>query len=207
MFLKKGDKILFDGDSITDALRDRSDIYSLAGYSQFIAETLEAFHSELKITCYNRGVGGDTSAQLFARLAAELEEIRPTVFSLLIGVNDTWRKFDSGQQIPCRTYEHNVSQILELVSKYTDRIIVLQPFLLDVDKKKRAFRYDLDPKIRALERVARKYRVTFVPLDGVFAELSCKEEPAQYSYDGVHPTEQGHRIIAAEWLRRIQFEV
>ena len=34
------DVILFDGDSITDALRDRNDEYSLAGYSQVVYEQI-----------------------------------------------------------------------------------------------------------------------------------------------------------------------
>lgn len=207
MLLKKNDVILFDGDSITDALRDRADKYSLAGYSKFVWEALQKNAKPLNIACYNRGVGGDTSAQLLARLKAEFEEIRPTVFSLLIGVNDTWRRFDSNAPVPCRVYEQNVEAILSLAKEYTDRTIVLQPFLLDVDPAKRKFWKDLDPKLHALERAVRKYGAEFVPLNGIFAEACCKQPPAELSYDGVHPTEKGHKLIAEEWLKRVELKI
>lgn len=206
MKLIKHDVILFNGDSITDALRDRTDKYSLAGYSKLIYEELQKCYPAAGIRCFNRGVGGDTSAQLLARLKGELEKIRPTVFSLLIGVNDTWRRFDSGMPIPCREYEKNMEKILELAGQYTDRIVVLQPFLLNVDRQKRKFRKDLDPKIRALERTVRRFGCDYIPLDEIFAEESCKRPPAEFSYDGVHPTETGHALIAQEWLKRTEFD-
>lgn len=207
MFLRKKDVILFNGDSITDALRDRSDQYSLAGYSKSISEKLHHAAPEAGIVCYNRGVGGDTSAQLLSRFELELDEIRPTVVSLLIGVNDTWRRFDSNASVPCRVFEKNLDAILALAKKYTDRVILLQPFLVDTDPQKRKFRKDLNPKIQAVNRIARKYGTDFVPLDGLFAEACCKTSPAELSYDGVHPTEKGHELIAEEWLKRAVLKI
>ncbi len=197
------DVILFDGDSITDALRDRDDVYSLAGYSKYVHEHLTIKLPRVK--CYNRGIGGDTSAQLNDRVQSELEMIRPTVFSLLIGVNDTWRKFDEGITISAETYGQNVDEILTKAKCFTDRIIVIEPFLLDVDPQKRPFREDLYPKICVLREMARKHRAEYVPMDGIFAELCCREAPDTFSYDGVHPTDRGHRTIADEWLQRIVF--
>ena len=158
MIIKENDVILFNGDSITDALRNRDDYYSLAGYSKFV-------YDELKVRCFNRGVGGDTALQVLNRLEAELEEIKPTVFSLLIGVNDTWRRFDSNEIIkPEETYD-NVEKIIKLVKKYTDRIFILEPFLLDVDINKRCFREDLSPRIWLIRDLARKYKCEFIPLN------------------------------------------
>lgn len=197
--LKENDVILFNGDSITDALRDREDYHSLAGYSKIVSDALKS----RKVICFNRGVGGDTALQVLNRLEEELLEIKPTVFSLLIGVNDTWRRFDSNQIIkPEETYK-NVEEILKLVKKYTDRIIILEPFLLDVDENKLPFREDLSPRIWLIRDLARKYQCEFIPLNGIFAELSCKVDPGYYSYDGVHPTSKGHKIIAEEILKRL----
>lgn len=194
--IKDNDIILFQGDSITDALRDRNDYYSLAGYSKYVYENLN-------ITCFNRGVGGDTAQQVLERLEKELEEIKPTVFSLLIGVNDTWRRFDANQIIlPEQTYE-NVEKIIQIVLKYTKKIIILEPFLLDVDPEKIKFRDDLAARIWKIQDLARKYKTEYVPLNGIFAELSCHENSQKLSYDGVHPTDYGHQIIAEQWLKRV----
>lgn len=205
MKLRKNDVILFNGDSITDAGRDREDRHSLAGYSAVVAERLEKEHGQLRISCYNRGIGGDTSAKLLERLERDLEEIKPTVFSLLIGINDTWRRFDSNSKTTTAEYAANVRAIFRLVRKYTKRIVVIQPFLLDVDRAKRKFRRDLDPKIRELERIAQRNHAEFVPMDGIFAELCCHERAERYSPDGVHPTELGHEVMAQEWLKRMEF--
>lgn len=194
--IKENDIILFQGDSITDALRDREDYHSLAGYSKYVYE-------KLKITCFNRGVGGDTAKQVLDRLEKELEEIKPTIFSLLIGVNDTWRRFDSNEIITPEETLQNVEKIIQIALKYTNKIIILEPFLLDVDPEKRKFREDLTPRIWNIQDLARKYKTEYVPLNGIFAELSCHESPDKFSYDGVHPTDCGHQIIAQEWLKRV----
>jgi lysophospholipase L1-like esterase len=81
--------------------------------------------------------------------------------------------------------------------------VALEPFLLDVDINKRCFREDLSPRIWYIRDLARKYQCEFIPLNGIFAELSCKNDPSFYSYDGVHPTIEGHKIIAKEILKRI----
>lgn len=202
MKINDNDVILFDGDSITDALRDRNDFYSLAGYSKFVYEELSKKYKNIK--CFNRGIGGDTSGQLNDRVDNDLAETKPTVFSLLIGMNDTWRKFDSGIEISKETYRENVISILKKAKKYTKRIIVLEPFLLDVDPAKKEFRADFYPKMTELRELIRDFDVEYVPLDGVFAELCAKNDPALFSYDGVHPTEKGHKVIAGEWLKRIE---
>jgi acyl-CoA thioesterase-1 len=197
--LTKNDIILFEGDSVTDALRDRSDLYSLAGYSKFIAQSIPCI-------CYNRGVGGDTAYQVLQRVEKDLQEVKPTVFSLLIGVNDTWRRFDSNILISPEETSKNIVAILEIAKKYVKKIIIMEPFLLDVDKEKRKFREDLAPRIWAVRDIARSYQLPFVPLNGIFAEKSCEVLPDSLSYDGVHPTEKGHQMIAEEWLKRINFQ-
>lgn len=200
--LNVSDIILFEGDSVTDALRNREDFNSLAGYSLEIDKKLKKYN----ISCINRGVGGNTALQVLERLKEDLEETKPTVFSLLVGVNDTWRKFDSNQIIDAKKTMKDIEEIILLAKKYTDKIILLEPFLLDVSIDKEPFREDLAKRIWLIRDLARKYHLTFVPLNGIFAEACTKKEPSFYSYDGVHPTINGHKLIAKEWLKRIKIE-
>lgn len=200
--VKHDDVILFEGDSITDALRDRTDLYSLAGYSKFIYEELKKTDS---IKCFNRGNGGDTSKQVLERVEKDLKEVKPTIVSLLVGINDTWRRFDQNEIISPIDTLKNVEEIIKKILQYTNRILILEPFLLDVDVKKRKFREDLSPRIWYIADLARKYKTEYIPLNGIFKELCCHEDPSLYSYDGVHPTKKGHEIIAIEYLKRISF--
>lgn len=196
VIIEKNDVILFDGDSITDALRDRNDKYSLAGYSKYIQETLEC-------TCYNRGIGGDTSKQLLDRFEKDIIETNPTIISILIGVNDTWRRFDSNIIIsPKETYD-NVEEIIKIAKKYVNQIVILEPFLLSVDPNKMDFRKDIAERIWVMHDLAQKYKVVYIPLNGIFAEECCEIEPSVLSYDGVHPTDEGHKLIAKSFLARV----
>ena len=205
MVLNNDDIILFAGDSITAAGRvNLPPPYQLAGYTAIIADALRA--GGLTVTAYNRGLGGDTSAMLLARIERELAEARPTVFSLLIGINDVWRKFDRGTPTSHADFAQNVSGILRAAKQYADRIIVLEPFLFDVDPQKERFIEDLAPKIRALRTLSRKYGAEYIALDGAFAELSVEYGSAKYSTDGVHLTHEGNEVIACRWLEKIGIE-
>ena len=96
-FLQPHDRILLTGDSVTDWGRDRSDPTSLGhGYAGIVAALAGARRPELGLTFLNRGVGGDTSAMLRARWEQDAVALAPTVVSILIGINDTWRRYDSG---------------------------------------------------------------------------------------------------------------
>ncbi|GHV03709.1 lipase [Clostridia bacterium] len=191
---------MFDGDSITDGGRDRNDPCSLAGYTALIAERLAAEAAVYGLRFFNRGVPGDNSAMLLARLDAELKEIKPTVFSMLIGINGNAH---DEHFMTAERYAATVEAILSAVSVYTNRIILLEPFLLPTDRDTRVSYADLNPKINALRKIAAQFKTDYIPLDGIFAELCIKNEPSVFSSDGIHPTERGNAVIAAEWLKRL----
>ena len=96
-FLQPHDRVLLTGDSVTDWGRDRSDPTSLGhGYAGIVAALAGARRPDLGLTFLNRGVGGDTSAMLRARWEQDAVALAPTVVSILIGINDTWRRYDAG---------------------------------------------------------------------------------------------------------------
>lgn len=196
--LKKGMKILFDGDSITDCERDRSDKHSLSGYVQEIADRLAGKGIEI----FNRGISGNRSAELKARFTEGLDEIEPDVVSVLIGVNDTWRGFDANDPTSAEQYRENYRCVLQAARDRGAKIIMLEPFLLPVDSSKAKFREDLDFKIDAARELAREFADEYVPLDGLFNEEALHTPCNLLSADGVHPTKEGNRKIAEWWLQR-----
>ncbi len=204
MKLQKNDVILFNGDSITDRNRNRNDFHSLTGYSKIIQDALTDFYPSMNIVSCNRGISGHLSCDLLERLESELKETKATVLSILIGINDVWRRYDGNDRITSpEEYKKNLEAIIKIAKKYVREIILLEPFLIPADPAKAVFREDLDPKIQVIREVARKYKVEFVPLDGIFAEKCVFTDPAVFSADGVHPADDGHAVIAAEWLKRV----
>ena len=201
--IHSGARVLFDGDSVTDCGRDRQDRHSLSGYNDKIARNAQNAGVEF----FNRGISGDRSKDLLARIESDLRDTKPDVVSILIGINDTWRRYDENDPTTALAYEQNMRGILKTVRAFGAKIILLEPFLLPTLERFQIFREDLDFKIDAARKLAREFADAFVPLDGLFAEETLATEPALLSFDSVHPTELGNEKIARWWLERVRFEV
>ena len=206
--LNKNSLILFQGDSITDTGRTGSADPSVSlgeGYPAKIAETLASKYTELGIKVVNRGISGNRTWDLLERWNKDCIDIKPDYFSLLIGVNDTWRRYDSGMVTTAQEYEANMRQLLDRVVNETDaKIILLNIFLLDVTPDKAQMRPDLVEKQEVISRLIKDYDVTYIDIQKKFDEMVAAGTPmTDLSEDGVHPTDFGHSVIAAEWLKNV----
>ena len=200
--LKDNSLLLFQGDSITDTGRTSAADPSLSlgeGYPAKIAAKL----AERGIKVINRGISGNRTWDLINRWDKDCIDIKPDYFSLLIGVNDTWRRYDSGMVTTAEEYEANMRQLLDRVVNETNaKIILLNIFLLDVTPDKAQMRPDLVEKQEVISRLIKEYDVTFVDIQALFDKMVAEGTPMEeLSADGVHPTDFGHEVIAAEWLR------
>ncbi|GEK20837.1 SGNH/GDSL hydrolase family protein [Cellulomonas xylanilytica] len=199
-FLQPADRILLTGDSVTDWGRDRADPTSLGhGYAGIVAALAGARRPDLGLTFLNRGVGGDTSAMLRARWERDAVALAPTVVSVLIGINDTWRRYDGGSPTSTEEYEDN----LRAVVGTTDRLVLIEPFVVPVTAAQHEWREDLDPRISVVRRVAAERRAVLVPADGLFAAAAARTGAATWAQDGVHPTPAGHGLLAEAWLAAV----
>lgn len=202
MLIEKNEKILFTGDSITDYGRDRNDIHGLTAYSKMISEYINIFNPELNVKVYNKGISGNTTKMLNERMENDLEEIKPSAVSILIGVNDCWSRYKRNVITTAEQFINSYKELIDKTKKYTSKIIVLEPFLIPADPEKDHYREDLDPKINALRKLCKAENLEFIPLDGIFAEKSITGNAADYADDGVHPTIEGYKVITAEWIKR-----
>jgi acyl-CoA thioesterase-1 len=195
-------RILFQGDSITDAGRDRSDIHNLgSGYPLFASELLKKNHPDIDWEFINLGISGNRTIDLIQRWQKDGIEINPDIISILIGINDTWRAFDSNNPTTAEQYEENYRKLLKDVKKHTHaKIIMIEPFLLHNSPDKDKWRADLNPKIDAARRLAREFADVYIPLDGLFAAASVEKQPSYWAADGVHPTQEGAKFIAAIYV-------
>ena len=191
-------RILFQGDSITDAGRDRSDPHHLGhGYVHFTAELLKAELPDADMEFLDLGCSGDRSWEVRERWESDCLEWQPDVLSLMIGVNDTWRAMDQNRFTSAAAYEENVRWMLTQVREKTKaKILVLSPYLLHQDGDKLSWREDFDPKVAACRRVAAELADVFIPTDDLLKEACRTQDPRWFSDDGVHPNENGARWIA-----------
>lgn len=205
MLLNTNDHVLFYGDSITDCGQREGANDGLGwGYAAMAAGMAMARRPELNLRCSNKGVSGNRIFDLERRLEADVLAIKPTVVSILIGINDTWRRYDSNTVSEIPAFEDSYRRILStLRHKLSARLVICEPFLLPIPEDRVQWREDLDPRIAAVRRLATDFGATYVPLDGIFAAAACQREMAYWAPDGVHPTPAGHGLIAEAWLEAV----
>lgn len=204
--IKKNSLVLFQGDSITDCCRNYDDMNSLGmGYAMMSASLFNARYPELNVRFINKGISGNRAVDLKERWQKDCLDIKPDVVSILIGINDCWRKFDNNDETTVEEYKNNFRDILTQVKEtLCAEIIIIEPFLLPVTKEQKTlWRADLDPKIQAARKLAREFGATYVPMDGIFASMCVKQQPEFWAGDGVHPSCAGHALIAEAWLSAV----
>ncbi len=190
-------KILFQGDSITDAGRGREDPHELGrGYPKYTAELIKNRHPGTEFEFINLGISGHKTENLRARWDTDCIAVQPDLVSILIGINDTWHHAGKRDWIPHDVFEATYRSLLvDIKEKTNAKIILIEQFLLYVPDKA-FFREDLDPKIQITRALAREYADAFIPMDGLYASHCIGEKPTVWAADGVHPTEAGARLLA-----------
>jgi acyl-CoA thioesterase I len=202
MLIDANDRILFTGDSITDCGRNRDDAANLGlGYPALAGAHLQSRLASPELKIFNRGIGGNRVRDLLARFDSDLLALKPTVVSILIGVNDTWRRYDSGDATDAKAFERDYRTLLEKIAQTVKaRVVLLEPFLLHVPADRFTWREDLNPKIDATRKLAVEFGAELLPLDGLFAQAATQAPAGYWAADGVHPTAAGHALIAETWL-------
>ena len=199
-------KILFQGDSITDADRSREKEYKLGeGYPRLVEASL-GFDQPEQYEFLNRGVSGNRVVDLYARIKKDLINLAPDVLSILIGVNDVWHEIAHQNGVDADKYFKIYCMLIEEVREALPnvKIMILEPFVLKAGATEESWEeFDVGVRKNAemARKVAEKYGLCFVPLQEGFDNL-CKQAPEEYWLrDGVHPTAKGHEFIKREWLR------
>ena len=116
MLFKKNSTILFQGDSITDAGRTGSpdpDSSLGSGYPFFIANLLNATYPDWNLSFINRGVSGNRTLEMSARWEKDCLNLKPDLLSVLIGINDTWRRYDRGDPTSVEDYYSRLTAMLK----------------------------------------------------------------------------------------------
>ncbi|NLB36176.1 MAG: SGNH/GDSL hydrolase family protein [Clostridiales bacterium] len=199
---EKNAVILFQGDSITDVGRSREDDKKLGkGYPSIVKKQIDDMCPELGIRVVNRGISGNRAIDLVSRWQEDCIDLNPDYVSILIGVNDTWRRYDRNDPTSDSDYKERYRFIIEETLKKTQaKILLMNPFLLEVSQKVTQMRDDLKGKQRAVKELADEYNLNFLDLDFAFKVASLFKNSTYFSQDGVHPTKNGHKLIAKLWL-------
>lgn len=206
LLIEDNSVVLFQGDSVTDCGRSREDDCNLGfGYANMCAALFSALYPEKNVKFINRAVSGNRVRDLQERWKADCIDLKPDWISILIGINDCWRRYDRNDPTSVESFESGYRDILmQIKENLSSKIILCEPFVLPYPEDRKTWRVDLDPKIAAVRDLAREFGCLYIPLDGLFAEASVLKPPSFWAADGVHPTQAGHALIANAWLRTVK---
>ncbi len=202
-------RILFQGDSITDAGRDRGSYYANmsrgmgSGYVAQIVSELLGEHPEAGLQCFNRGISGNKVHQLADRWDLDCIAIRPNVLSILIGVNDFWHMINGNYDGTAETYKTDYKALLDrTLTEFPNlKLIICEPFAVEggtaINEKWEAF-----TKYRLISKnLADEFSASFVPFHAIFSEAVSKAPASYWCPDGVHPSAAGAHLMKEAWLK------
>lgn len=211
--LKQGATVLIQGDSITDAGRNRkntkpNDLKALGrGYAQLIAYHLLAKHPEKELKIFNRGISGHKVPDLDARWDRDCLDLKPDILSIMIGVNDYWHTvaFGSKYKGTVESYESGFKALLERTQKALPetRLVICDPFVVQAaDKSTRADWFpEFDHRRAKARSVAESAGAIYVEFQQMFdAAVAAGYPHKDLAGDAIHPTTHGHALMASRWL-------
>jgi lysophospholipase L1-like esterase len=200
--------LLFFGDSITDSGRDyktpedkKPGVLGV-GYVSFIHAQLGCRRPSPKRRVLNMGVNGNRVYDLEQRLEGDVLARKPAVVTILVGVNDTLRRFDSNIASPIVDFRDSYHRVLEQITTRVaprPQLVLMEPFLPHPDDHS-GWRADLEPRITVVRDLASEFQASLIPLDGMFAAAAARAPASHWIHDGVHPSPAGHQLIADAWL-------
>lgn len=211
-------KIVFQGDSITDAGRDRRNYHDVGpGYAKYATQHMTEAHPEIEFEFINQGISGNRTSQLFDRFYHDAIAFKPDIISILIGINDIWHRYSATNVATSDAQlELNYRSILERIRRETNaKIMILSPFLFDdyvaLGTRKEMANYvsmmreDLNRATKMIKGLADEYADVYIPLQEHFKEaLAEHPEPLYFSHDGVHPNDNGRAFIGKIYAEAIE---
>ena len=209
--ISKRQTILFQGDSITDAGRDKKNQVpnlqkSLGrGYAWMAASNLLIANPELSLTVHNRGISGNKVHQLSARWDKDCIDLKPDLVSILIGVNDIWHGLNGRYDGTVETYENDYLKLIDRTRKAipNSRLVVCEPFVLKCGAVNEKWFPEFDKYRASALKVATFNNCIFVPFQSMFDEAVKYAPPNHWAGDGVHPSSHGSSLMAHFWLNSV----
>ncbi len=208
-----GNTILFQGDSITDAGRDKEkELPNVArsfglGYAFLASSALLNALPEKNLTMYNRGISGNKVYQLAERWQKDCLDLKPDVLSILIGVNDYWHKRNGKYDGTVEVYENDYRKLIQSTKEklLNVKLVICEPFfVLNTSAVDETWASPMKEYQAVAKKIAKEFDALWVPFQQVFDE-AVKHAPATYwTGDGVHPAMPGAQLMAEAWLRVVE---
>jgi len=199
--LKKGEKIVFLGDSIT------AGGVSPKGYVTLIKSALTEKHKDLGIEIVGAGISGNKVPDLQKRLEKDVLAKKPTVVVIYIGINDVWHgESDPAKGTSKEKFEEGLKEIIGKIKDAKARVILCTPTVIG-EKKAGANKLDakLDEYADISRKVAKDTGTEMCDLRKAFVDHLAKnnaddKDKGILTTDRVHLNDAGNKLVAETML-------
>lgn len=214
MLIEPQNKLVMIGDSITDCGRSQPVGESFKdglgnGYVSMVNALLTSTYPAHRIRVMNTGTSGNTVLDLAARWQTDVLALRPDWLSVMIGINDVWRQFDTPLQtewhVSLDVYAATLEKLIAETRPQVRGLVLMSPYLIEPNKNE-PMRAMMDTYGAAIHQVAARHRAIFVDTQAAFDAVLKDIHPMTLAWDRVHPNQAGHMLIARAFLKAISFK-
>lgn len=204
-----GDRVAFVGNSITDG----------GHYHSYIWLYYMTHFPNMRITCFNVGIGGDAINQIYDRFDDDVFTKKPNVLTLTWGMNDTgyfeWYRADA-QDFMDKRIQGSYKYYAQLEDKLKQRPDIKKIFILGspydetskfsnkniYPKKSAAFSKVIDFQQDAAKKNGWGYVDFYHPMSAINQREQAKDSTFSLTpNDRVHPDNDGHLVMAYLFLK------
>jgi len=216
MIFEKGDRIVFIGDSISDYGRTRpigEGTSNAVGWgTSYVANAgalLNCMYPELALRITNMGISGNQVRHLKDRWQTDVMDLNPDWVTVLIGINDVWRGFDSPyiqeKHVSPESYREIYEELIKTTLPTVKGMILMTPYFMEPNKND-PMRAEMDVFGGIVKELAAKYGLICVDLQAAWDKLFEHMHPCNIAWDRIHPNPVGCMYIAKQFLNAVGFE-
>ena len=211
--LKKDDKIIFLGDSITAGGVKKG------GYVTLTSEAIEKAYPDLGIEIIGAGVSGNKVPDLKRRMGRYFPKEEPTVAVIYIGINDVWHWPEEGavqgkkKGTTKEEFDKGLREIIAEIKSSGARVILCTPTVIGEKKDGANDRDEMLDEYAAISRkVAEDTESQLLDLREEFVDFLKENNPDNLgkgvlTRDGVHMNPKGNRYLAKLMLEALEVPV
>lgn len=203
--LKKGDRIVFLGDSITAGGGGAN------GYITLIKKALDEKHKDLGIETINTGISGNKVPDLQKRVERDVIGKKPTIVFIYIGINDVWHgQNDPAKGTPKDKFEAGLKEVIGKITDSGAKVILCTPTVIG-EKKDGGNNLDkqLDDYADISRKVAKELKLPLCDLRKAFIAYLKEnnkddKESGVLTGDRVHLNAAGNKLVAETMLKMLR---
>lgn len=212
MLIDKGSKLVMIGDSVTDCGRARpvgEGREALGnGYVNNVQSMLIAAYPELGIRVVNMGTSGNNVRDLKKRWQTDVIDLKPDWLSIMIGINDVWRQYDSPlikeRHVLPDEYAQTLEELVVQTKPLVTGLVLMTPYYIEPNTAD-TMRATMDKYGEIVKTIAEKHSTYLVDTQAEFNRFLQFYHSNMIAWDRVHPNNIGHMILARAFLNTIGF--